>query len=276
MDKKKLVSIVIPVFNEQENLVRTYKQVKAIMDQVGHKYDYEFVFTDNHSTDDTYAEAEKVAKGDQSVRVFRFSRNFGFQRSIATGYAKAKGDAAIQIDCDLQDPPELILEFLKAWEQGYKVVYGIRRSRQEGFFITRTRRLFYRLIDSLSEDTLPHDAGDFRLVDRCVLDELTKIYDYQPYLRGTIASLGFNQKGIPYDRRERRYGQSKFPFSELMKLALDGILNHSVLPLRVATICGLLISVATIFGLVGYIIGKLFYFIYLIVYKCNCTRIPRC
>ena len=169
----------------------------------------------------------------------------------------AAGDAAVQIDCDLQDPPSVILEFIRKWEEGYCVVYGVRASRKERWWMTTTRKLFYRIIDSLSEDDLPLDAGDFRLIDRCVLNELRKIDDYQPYLRGTIAALGFQQIGIPYDRSERQHGESKFSFRELIGLALDGILNHSVVPLRIATYLGLTISITTLLGTIGYIVGRL-------------------
>src|SRR5262249_30727799 len=150
-----------------------------------------------------------------------------------TAYANAVGDAAIQIDCDLQDPPGMIEDFLRKWEEGYYVVYGIRRGRRESATMNAVRKLFYRLIDSLREDDLPLDAGDFRLVDRRILDEVIKIEDYQPYLRGTIASLGFEQIGISYERAERKRGESKFSFRALIGLAMDGILNHSVVPLRI-------------------------------------------
>jgi dolichol-phosphate mannosyltransferase len=170
----------------------------------------------------------------------------------------AAGDAAVQIDCDLQDPPSLILEFIRKWEDGYHVVYGVRSSRKESWWMSSMRQLFYRIIDSLSEDDLPLDAGDFRLVDRCILNELQKFDDYQPYLRGTIAALGFEQVGIPYERAERERGRSKFSFKQLVGLALDGILNHSVVPLRISTYLGLAISSATLLAIIGYLVGRLF------------------
>lgn len=254
-----LVSIVCPVYNEQGNILRLYEAVKRVFGQVGDKYAWELIFTDNHSTDGTFAELSQLAANDDRVRVFRFSRNFGFQRSIYTGYMHARGAAAIQIDCDLQDPPELILEFLREWEAGHAIVYGVRRAREEGALITGVRKAFYRLIHFLSEDRLPLDAGDFRLVDRRVLDVLARIQDESPYLRGTLASVGFSQKGIPYDRAARTIGESKFSLGDLFGLALDGILAQSIVPLRLATYTGLVVAVVTLLGIVAFVIGRVLF-----------------
>jgi polyisoprenyl-phosphate glycosyltransferase len=257
-ESKRLITILVPVFNEEQNVEPLYDALQPVLSRLADGYEFEILFTDNHSTDSTFAAIERLAGNDPRVRALRFSRNFGFQRSILTGYLHARGEAAIQIDCDLQDPPDLILEFVKKWEAGHRVVYGIRSSRKEGWLMNTTRRIFYRLIDSLSEDDLPLDAGDFRLVDRRVLDELANLDDSQPYLRGTVASLGFSQVGIPYDRVERARGESKFSFGELVGLALDGILNHSVVPLRIATYLGLAVSVLTVLAIAGYVVGRLF------------------
>jgi len=257
LENKRLITICVPVFNEEQNIELLYEALLPVMEQVSARYDFELLFTDNHSTDRSFQILEQLAQRDCRVRILRFSRNFGFQRSISTAYSNALGDAAVQIDCDLQDPPSLILDFIQKWEQGYQVVYGIRSTRKESWWMHSTRKLFYRLIDFLSEDELPLDAGDFRLLDRRVLDELQKFEDYQPYLRGTIAALGFNQIGVPYDRAERQRGQGKFSFGELMGLALDGILNHSVVPLRIATYLGLAVSVLTLLAIGGYGFGRL-------------------
>jgi len=258
-EQRKLITILVPVFNEEANIEPLYEALQPVLARLSGGYDFEILFTDNHSTDGTFSAVERLAAHDPRIRALRFSRNFGFQRSIFTGYMHARGDAAVQIDCDLQDPHELILEFIKQWEQGHRVVYGIRSSRKEGWVMNATRRVFYRLIDSLSEDDLPLDAGDFRLVDRRVLDELKSFDDYQPYLRGTVAALGFSQIGIPYDRAERVRGTSKFSFRELVGLALDGILNHSVVPLRIATYLGLGVSLVTLLAIAGYAVGRLFF-----------------
>lgn len=251
-----LVSIVVPVYNEEANVEPLYRAVREALAPLGREVDYEFVFTDNHSEDGTFAALTALASRDPKVRVFRFSRNFGFQRSIYTGYMAARGDVAVQIDCDGQDPPDLIREFLAEWRRGYSIVYGVRTRRKEGFFITLARKIFYRLIDFLSEDRLPLDAGDFRLVDRKVLDVLRRIQDQRPYLRGTLATLGFAQKGIAYERHARTRGSSKFSLRDLFGLAFDGIMSQSTVPLRVASYTGLVVSLLTFFAVVTYSIAR--------------------
>ncbi len=254
-----LVSIVAPVYNEELNIEPFYAAVGQVTSNLSSQFRFEFVFTDNHSTDRTFDLLKRLAAGDERVRVFRFSRNFGYQRSIMTGYSLARGDAAIQLDCDLQDPPELIGVFLQRWTEGADVVYGIRMKRQEALWINLARSLFYRVIDKLSEDRIPVDAGDFRLISRRVIDILRSLDDAQPYLRGTIASLGFLQVGVEYKRSARQRGESKFPISKLVSLAMDGILNHSTIPLRISTYFGLAISVFTLLGLAGYLSAKLIF-----------------
>ncbi|MDD9266605.1 glycosyltransferase family 2 protein [Paenibacillus sp. GCM10023248] len=251
-----MISYIVPVYNEEDNVNPLYEAVIDIMDYL-HNYDFEIIFTDNRSTDGTFGLLESIANKDKRVKVIRFSRNYGYQKSIFTGYLHASGDCAIQLDCDLQDPIALVPVFIDYWEKGNQVVYGIRRSRKESWWINNIRKVFYWMIDRLSEDQLPRDAGDFRLVDRKILDELKNIHDEQPYLRGTISSMGFKQIGIPYDRDERLRGESKFSFSQLIRLAFDGILNHSLVPLRLASYIGLSVSVATFIGLLIYFVGKL-------------------
>jgi glycosyltransferase involved in cell wall biosynthesis len=257
METCPLISIVLPAYNEELNIRPLFERLQPILAQLSDRFRFEFVVTDNHSTDRTFAVLQEVAAGDPRVRVFRFSRNFGFQRSILTGYMQCRGDAAIQLDVDLQDPPELISVFLDKWQAGADVVYGIRMERSEGRVITFARSLFYRLIDLLSEDKLPVDAGDFRLISRRVIDIVCAYRDANPYLRGTIATLGFEQVGVSYARSARKFGESKFPFSKLLSLALDGILNHSTVPLRFATYFGLVTSVLTVVLMLFYAFGRL-------------------
>ena len=257
--ERKLLSIIIPVYNEEENVKKTYDSVTSVMEDIKNKYDYELLFTDNHSTDNTFEILRHLSQSDNHIRVLRFSKNFGYQRSILTGYMHSKGDIAIQLDCDLQDPPDLIPTFIKQWELGYKVVYGIRKSRKESWWINIARKSFYRIINFLSEDYLHNDVGDFQLIDRKVIDVLKEEKDNQPYIRGTIASIGFKQIGIPYDRNARTKGKSKFSMGNMFSLAIDGILNHSIIPLRIATFVGLFISIITFILALIYFVGKLIY-----------------
>jgi glycosyltransferase involved in cell wall biosynthesis len=256
-ETKPLISIVVPVFNEESNIRPFYDAVTRETEALSQLYDFDFVFTDNHSTDATFQLLKELARRDLRIQAYRFSRNFGYQRSIMTGYSRAKGDAAIQMDVDLQDPPELIANFLAEWQKGADVVYGVRIKRQESWLINLQRVAFYRLIDRLSEEKIPVDAGDFRLISRRVINLLKSFDDAQPYLRGTIATLGFRQVGIPYSRNARVRGESKFPFSKLVSLAIDGILNHSIVPLRLSTYFGLAVSAITLVSVVGYTATRL-------------------
>jgi len=240
--RKRLISLVMPVYNEEPNVDRAYAALTAIFQELPH-YDLEFVFTDNHSEDRTFEYLAALAKADSRVKVIRFTRNYGFQRSLLTAYRNASGDAAIQVDCDLQDPPELIPQFIALWEKGHDVVVGLRRRREEPALLTLGRRLFYALLDRISDDPLTRDAGDFRLVDRSVIDRLKELNDYNPYVRGVVSSFAARETGIPYDRAPRLHGRSKFPVRKLVGFALDGIIGHSVLPLRLASYAGLSISV---------------------------------
>jgi len=255
----KKISIIVPVYNEEGNVLNAYQALVRQMDALLEKYDYEIIFTDNHSQDKTFKLLDGLAKSDARVKVARFSRNFGYQKSIYTGYMLSCGDAVIQFDCDLQDPPELISQFIQKWENGYDVVYGIRQARKESWVMNLLRKIFYRFIAFLSEDDLPKDVGDFRLVDKRIVDELRKLYDYYPYIRGLIASFGYEQTGILYKRAQRKSGKSKFNFFDLINLALDGIVNHSITLLRIATYCGFIIFLCAFGFLFVYLAGKLFF-----------------
>jgi glycosyltransferase involved in cell wall biosynthesis len=253
-----LISICVPVFNEEDNIAPFHSRISPILSELSDIYDFEILFTDNHSDDATFERLIELCNRDPRVRVIRFSRNFGFQRSILTNYNHCRGQAAIQIDVDLQDPPELISDFLRLWRKGYQVVYGVRRGRpNEGWVLFRARKLFYRLVDALSEHPLPQDAGDFRLIDGCILDELRSTTDQQPYLRGMIAAMGFRQIGLVYDRASRAHGGSKFNFWRLLSLAVDGVLHNSVMPLRLATALGLGMSLLAVVGAIYFVADKL-------------------
>jgi len=250
------VSVLVPAFNEEANVERAYETIVDVFKGLP-DYDYEIIFTDNHSTDRTFELLQAIAAKDPNVRVIRFARNFGYQRSLLVAYQSATGDCSVQIDCDLQDPPALIPKMLEMWREGHQVVYGVRRSLKEGRFVSSLRRLFYFVINALSEEELPLNAGEFRLVDERILAELRKVEDTSPYLRGLISSMGFSQVGFPYDREARIAGDSKFPFRAMLALAVDGILNHSLVPLRIASLVSLVVGTVTFVGLFVYLLGKL-------------------
>ncbi len=258
MTKKQLISIIVPVYNEEKNVERAYITIADELKKIDN-IDYEIIFTDNHSTDGTFQKLEIIAAQDIKVRVLRFARNFGFQRSILTGYNHALGDAAIQIDCDLQDPPSVFAEFIRLWRSGHDVVIGLRSQRVERKRMIILRRLYYQLLNKISD--VPHqvDAGDFRLVDRSVLDMLRTVDDRQPYVRGLISEFASNQIGIHYPRNKREFGESKFPLRQLTKMALDGIFSYSTTPLRVASYLGIFIALFTTIMLSVYIVLRVFF-----------------
>lgn len=255
---RKTVSVLIPAFNEEMNVERAYKAVVETFEELP-DYDFEIVFTDNHSTDRTFELLSAIAKADTRVRVIRFSRNCGYQRSLLMAYKSAGGDCSVQLDCDLQDPPHLIPKMLELWNEGHSVVYGVRKTLQDSAAIAATRRLFYRLINMISYDELPVNAGEFRLVDRRILDELKNVNDTSPYLRGLISAMGFSQVGFEYDREARVAGESKFPFRAMIALAVDGILNHSLVPLRIASLSSIFLATVTFFVIAVYLVGKLIF-----------------
>lgn len=257
MSGKNLISIVVPAYNEAGNVERAYRAIAAEVDALVGRYDFEIVFIDDHSSDRTAEILRILSRDDSRIRVYRFLRNYGVQRAVHTAFSVAKGDAAIMLDCDLQDPPSLIPQFLEQWEAGYRVVYGVRRTRKEGVLMNASRKLFYWLIDKLSFDELPRDAGDCRLIDRCVMEQLRRIRDPNIYVRGRIASMGFAHCGVPYDRDAREHGKSSFTLLSLMGVALDGITSHSVIPLRLATFLGLCLMLVAGFGIVFFVTARL-------------------
>ncbi len=255
--KVPLVSISIPVLNEADNIDRLYDRLTALADRIQGQCDLEFVFSDNHSSDETWKKLTTLADRDTRVRAVRFARNVGFQRSILANFMHTRGDAVMQIDADLQDPPELLEEFFRLWRAGYHVVYGVRRKRKEGRLINAFRKAGYWLIDKVSEHPIPRDVGDFRLVDRRVINALCAMRSSHPYLRGMIAGLGFNQTGVEYDRDARIAGESKFGVWRLISLGLTAVFNHSVVPLRLATFVGVATLTLSALGTLYYLILRL-------------------
>jgi glycosyltransferase involved in cell wall biosynthesis len=260
---KKLISIITPCYNEEENLRCYYKTVSEVIKPLEGEYDFEIIITDNCSTDRTWDIITELSTKDKRIRAFRFCRNFGLYKSILTGYKKSRGDASFYTDCDLQDPTNMMPEMLKKWEEGYKIVYGARNKRKEGygFLMHFCKKLFYGILDSLSVNNIPRDAGDFCVLDRKVINYLCKTKIKTPYIRGIIFSSGYNYIDLPYNRKPRTKGESKFNIWRLLNLSLDAFANQSILPLRIAGIFGIILTFLFAILSVFFIINKLLGFI---------------
>ena len=248
-DKKPLISIVIPCMNEELVVRETARQLISVLTTPD--LQFELIFVDDGSKDQTPDILRELHLADSRVRAVRLSRNFGHQVAITAGLEHAAGDAVAVIDADLQDPPEVLLEFVAKWLDGYDVVYGVRTEREgETAFKLWTAKMFYRLIGQLSDTEIPMDTGDFRLMDRRVVDALLSMPERDRFVRGMVSWLGFSQISVPYRRSARFAGETKYPLFKMMKFATDGIVSFSILPLRLATWIGFLASGLSILGIV--------------------------
>lgn len=254
---KQLISICIPVLNESDNLKELIDRLNAVSNQESSKYEFEFIFTDNQSDDGTWELINQLSIKQENIRAIRFTKNIGHQKSILMNYSFATGEAVIQIDADLQDPPELIREFLRRWENGFKVVSGVRFDRSENWFKKRYRKFGYALLDRLSDHPITRNVGDFRLLDRRVIHELVKLRTTEPFLRGMISKLGFPESLVQYNRPDRKLGKSKFNFRELTKLGIGGIFGNSTVVLRISIWIGMAWLILAVIGAIFYIILKL-------------------
>lgn len=231
------VSVVIPCFNEEANLREAHRRVTEAISRSGMQY--EIVYVDDGSSDRTPELLRQLHAEDEHARVIFLSRNFGHQFAVTAGLAHASGGAAIVMDADLQDPPEVMLDMIRLWEDGYEVVYGVRTDREgETRFKLLTARLFYRLIRWLSETEIPLDTGDFRLLDRKVVDAIVAMPERDRFLRGMVSWAGYRQIGVPYRRAPRFAGETKYPLGKMVRFAFDGIVSFSVKPLRLSTLMG--------------------------------------
>lgn len=242
------ISVVVPFLNEEENLPELYSRLKAVF--AGRTEADEFLFVDDGSTDGSFQLLEKIRQSDSRVRILQFSRNFGHQAAITAGLDHAAGDAVVIMDADLQDPPEVLPDLFAKWKEGFEVVYAVRRKREgEGFFKKLLAAGFYRIFRSMCSVNVPVDAGDFRLLDRSVVEALKAMRESHRYMRGMTSWIGFRQCAVEYDRAARYAGETKYPVWKSLKLAWDGITSFSAKPLQWMMNAGLLVAlVAALFA----------------------------
>ena len=250
------ISLVFPVYNEEQVLPVLYDRVRELLVQL--PYEAEVILVNDGSRDGSLELLKRFHAADPRFKVIDFSRNFGHQVAITAGIDFATGDAVILLDADLQDPPELLPQFLQQWEAGYQVVYAVRRKRKEHLFKRMAYAAFYRVLQRISNIAMPLDAGDFCLMDRVVVDTLKAMQERNRFVRGLRSWAGFQQIGLEYDRAQRHSGEVKYTMSKLMRLALDGIFAFSYFPLQLASYTGFIISGASFLGILVYLYREIF------------------
>ena len=254
---KKLISVMTPCYNEEDNIEDLYSQVKTIFENQLSGYDYEHVFIDNCSKDRTVDILKMLARKDHKVKIIVNARNFGFVRSSYYGLIQPDGDAVIFLMADLQDPPSLIIDFVTKWEEGYKVVQGVRKNSRESFVLFKVKKLYYYVLSRISDVELTRDTTGFGLYDKCVIQSLRKIDDPYPYFKGLISELGFEIAEVEYVSAARKRGVSSANFFMLYDFALLGITSHSRVPIRVATMSGFVMAILSLFVAIAYLVAKL-------------------
>jgi len=242
MAQAPLISIVAPIFNESGNIHELYRRTKAVMDSIGATW--EMILVNDGSTDDSQLHMEEVYELDKKhIRVVTFARNFGHQMAVTAGMDYASGQAIVLIDADLQDPPELIPQMLDKWREGYEVVYAVRARREgESWFKLATASLFYRILYRITDVRIPLDTGDFRLMDRRVVEAVQSMHEQHRFLRGMVSWVGFRQVGVEYERSKRFSGATQYPLRKMLRFAWDGITGFSYFPLQLATYLGFAVA----------------------------------
>lgn len=259
MDRKK-ISVVIPMYYEEEVANECYERMKKVLIGI-ENYNYEIVFVNDGSKDKTLQILEEIALKDENVKIISFSRNFGHQCAVTAGLRYVSGDVVCIIDADMQDPPELIPDMIKKWEEGYEVIYGKRKERKgESLFKLFTAKMFYKTINFLSDVDIPKDTGDFRVVDRKVVDTINGMNEHNKFLRGMFSWVGYKQFAFEYERQERFAGKTKYPLKKMLKLASDGIVSFSTKPLRVIGAIGILSIIISFIILIYTLISFIFKF----------------
>ena len=244
------LSVIVPCYNEQPVLRETHRRLTSVLEEL-EELTFEIIYVDDGSGDQTPQILAELQREDERVRVLRLSRNFGHQIAVTAGLENVAGDAVVIIDADLQDPPEVIKEMVRLWREGYHVAYGQRIEREgETGFKLWSAKAFYRLINRLSETKMPLDTGDFRLIDRKVVDNLLAMPERDRFLRGMVSWIGFNQVAVPYQRGRRLAGESKYPLFKMIRFATDGIVSFSIMPLKIAIWTGFIAIWLAILGII--------------------------
>jgi dolichol-phosphate mannosyltransferase len=256
LNSNTVVSVVIPCYNEEAVLELLHEKLNAIAQSWG--TDYEIILVNDGSTDRSAEIMDAMAAADPHWKMVHLTRNFGHQLALWAGLRAAQGAAVAVLDADLQDPPELLVEMLKKWTEGFDVVYGIRQQRKENLIKRSAYFFFYRLLACIAETDVPLDSGDFCVMDQAVVRLISSVSDRRPFIRGLRAWVGFRQVGLPYERRSRAAGEVKYTYRKLLQLALNGILSSSIRPLRMATLLGLVISCFAFLGAVFTLLQRIF------------------
>ena len=255
----KKISVVIPMYDEESVANECYKKLSEVFCKLKEKYDYEMIIINDGSEDKTLDIIEEIANKDKKVKVISFSRNFGHQAAVTCGLRATTGDAVVIIDADLQDPPEEIPGMIEKWEEGYEVIYGKRKKREgESAFKLLTAKAFYSMINKLSDIEIPKNTGDFRLVDRKVVDVVNSLPEHNKFLRGLFSWVGFKQKAYEYERKERFAGKTKYPLKKMLKLASDGIISFSIKPLKLVGTLGIMSVIISLAILIYSILSFVF------------------
>jgi len=239
MNINKTITIIIPAYNEEMVIEECYRRIRLNLEKIKN-YNYEMIFINDGSKDKTLELLEEIAKNDKNVKVISFSRNFGHQAAVEAGLKEISGDVVLTIDADLQDPPELIHDMLNLWEKGNDIVYGKRTKRDgENIFKLFSAKMFYKTLNKISDVYIPLNVGDFRLVDRKVIDVINQLPEHNKFFRGLFSWVGYKQVPYEYERKERFAGKTKYSLKKMLKLALDGIIGFSVKPLRIIGAIGM-------------------------------------
>ena len=256
--RRKKISVFTPVYNEEPTVRYCWAEVRRVMATLEDRYDYEHLFCDNCSEDRTLEILREIAAEDAHVRALSYSKNFGAEKSSFTALRHVSGDCAVGLSADLQEPPSLVPTFVAEWEKGNDVVYGVYANPTERFPMRQLRAIYYFLADRISAERLPRGFTGFSLIDRRVIDEVVKVDDYAPFLRGIIANVGFRQVAVHFERQARKAGSSKHGILFLIDFAIKGMITHSLAPIRLATLSGLGLSISAILLAVAYVALKLF------------------